>query len=247
MGLPSVARRPRRSAGPRRGAAVGAGRPPFVSPPPADPKSAGERGCPPHAATRRRSAEEERERGRGPRVGRLRRAFIGAPPGRPRRGIGPRTRPRDAPARGTVPLPPTGSVDAEHHVVDQARRPEPDRQREERRAVDAVELREGAVVGAGDVLHVGPRLRREDRADRGRGARRASRSPAAQRARPARSARWRTAAAARSSGERWTLRELIARPSGSRTVGQATTSVPIARSRAIRAMTRSCWASFSPK
>ena len=49
------------------------------------------------------------------------------------------------------------------------------------------------------------------------------------------------------SGDRWTLRDDIARPSGSRTVGQVTTSVPIARSRAIWRMTMTCWASFCPK
>ena len=39
------------------------------------------------------------------------------------------------------------------------------------------------------------------------------------------SARWRTGAAARSSADRWTFRDESARPSGSRTVGQAMTSV----------------------
>ena len=49
----------------------------------------------------------------------------------------------------------------------------------------------------------------------------ADRSPASQRSRAATSARWRTGAAARSAGERWTFRDERARPSGSRTVGQA--------------------------
>ena len=48
-------------------------------------------------------------------------------------------------------------------------------------------------------------------------------------------------------GERWTFRDESARPSGSRTVGQAITSVAIARSRAIWRMTITCWASFCPK
>ena len=59
----------------------------------------------------------------------------------------------------------------------------------------------------------------------------ADRSPAAQRARAASSARWITGAAARWSAVRWTFRDDSARPSGSRTVGQATTSVGRARSR----------------
>jgi len=47
-------------------------------------------------------------------------------------------------------------------------------------------------------------------------------------------------------GARWTFRDERASPSGSRTVGQRTTSV-MPRSRAIRSITRSCWPSFSPK
>ncbi len=51
------------------------------------------------------------------------------------------------------------------------------------------------------------------------------RSPLAQPSRAASRARWMTGAAPRSAGERCTFREESARPSGSRTVGQATTSV----------------------
>jgi len=74
-----------------------------------------------------------------------------------------------------------------------------------------------------------------------------SRSPVSHRARAPSSARRSTGAAARASGERWTFREDSARPSDSRTVGQPTTSIGIARSAAMRRITRTCWASFWPK
>ncbi len=67
------------------------------------------------------------------------------------------------------------------------------------------------------------------------------RSPPRTRAAPASSARRSTGAAARPDGVSLALREDIARPSGSRTVSHGTTSVGSARSRAIRAITRTCW------
>ncbi len=75
----------------------------------------------------------------------------------------------------------------------------------------------------------------------------ASLSPASYAARAASNDLRRTGAAARCSGVRRTLRELMARPSGSRTIGQATISVAMPRSRAMRRTTSSCWASFWPK
>ena len=52
---------------------------------------------------------------------------------------------------------------------------------------------------------------------------------------------------ARSSGERYALRLDSARPSGSRTIGQPTTSTGRSRSAAMRAITASCCASLRPK
>lgn len=54
-------------------------------------------------------------------------------------------------------------------------------------------------------------------------------------------------ASARCSGERRELRDDMARPSGSRTVGWGMISTGTSRSRTMRRMTASCWKSFSPK
>ena len=54
-------------------------------------------------------------------------------------------------------------------------------------------------------------------------------------------------ARARSPVDRYALRDDIASPSGSRTVGRPITSVPRLRSAAMRRITTSCWKSFSPK
>ncbi len=74
-----------------------------------------------------------------------------------------------------------------------------------------------------------------------------SRSPRSTQVRPARSARCSASAAARSAGARRTLRLDSASPSGSRTVGQPTTSTGIDRSATMRRTTANCWKSFSPK
>ena len=57
---------------------------------------------------------------------------------------------------------------------------------------------------------------------------------------PAANARLSTTAAARSSSLRYVLRELLAKPSASRTMGQPTTCTPKLRSRTIRLITKSC-------
>jgi hypothetical protein len=74
-----------------------------------------------------------------------------------------------------------------------------------------------------------------------------SRSPAFVNSAAAASARNRHPAASRCSGESSAFRDERARPSGSRTIGQATTSTGSSRSETIRRITASCWASFSPK
>src|SRR5450432_1841860 len=60
-------------------------------------------------------------------------------------------------------------------------------------------------------------------------------------------ARYSVGAFSRSSGDKLTFREDIARPSRSRTVREPITLTPRSRSLAIRVTTRSCWKSFSPK
>ena len=120
---------------------------------------------------------------------------------------------------------------AERLVVDQAGRPEPDGERQ-RAPGPSTRSSSASVVRVGDrdVVGLGERLAVERRPHRRRAARRpTARRPPSVRA-PRASARWRTGAAARCAGVRWTLRDESARPSGSRTVGQAMTSVGIARS-----------------
>src|SRR5512143_2086578 len=75
----------------------------------------------------------------------------------------------------------------------------------------------------------------------------AARSPEANNPRARESPRERHRAALRSSPCRYLFRELIARPSASRTIGAPTIRTSMFRSRAIRRMTASCWKSFSPK
>ena len=116
------------------------------------------------------------------------------------------------------------------------RRVEPKRTASERSAGPSTSSSSASVAGVGDGDVVGvrraarsartPRIALRMRIRRALAALPCARAPAS-------SARRRTGAAARSSGERWTLRDDIARPSGSRTVGWATTSIGIARSRAM--------------
>ena len=91
--------------------------------------------------------------------------------------------------------------------------------------VDAVELRERRPVGDETYSGSASGSRGQDRRHRARSASAGSLAGRPSVARAASSARRRTGAAARSAGERWTFRDEIARPSGSRTVGQAMTSV----------------------
>src|SRR5438094_701106 len=74
-----------------------------------------------------------------------------------------------------------------------------------------------------------------------------SRAPPSHNSRALKSPRESASAARRSTVERYRLRELIARPSGSRTIGQPTTRTPRRRSRLMVWTTRSCWKSFWPK
>ena len=95
----------------------------------------------------------------------------------------------------------------------------------EGRSVDAVELGEGRAVGHRDVVDVGQRLARELGAHRRRAApRRTARPPPSARAPRAGPDGGPGPPRAR-SGDRWTFRDDSASPSGSRTVGQAMTSV----------------------
>ena len=120
------------------------------------------------------------------------------PAGRRRRA--PRPRPARSPpggahrGRGAAPGSPDvraarrrpgGECLAERLVVDEASRAEPDREREEGRPVDPLELGQRVRVGAADVLDLDERLAREDVPDGRPAGGSAERSPAAQRSRPA--------------------------------------------------------------
>ena len=125
--------------------------------------------------------------------------------------------PNDGPRRGA-------SVEADRLVVDEAGRPEPDRERQQRRAARSVSS--SARVGpsatetySGSASGSAARIAAHRRAQRLAG----SLAAGPPRRGAASSARRRTGAAARSAGERWTFRDDSARPSGSRTVGQAMT------------------------
>ena len=97
-----------------------------------------------------------------------------------------------------------------------------------------------------DVLEAGQRLGGDDGRG-GRAMRRATEPPAGDGARPPRRARAaRTPRPPRCAASRRTLRLDIASPSGSRTIGAPTISMPRSRSHVIRRITASCWKSFSP-
>ena len=153
-----------------------------------------------------------------------------------RRAAAPR---RDRASTGGPSVP----RQAQHQlVVDQADVVDPDGEREQRAPVDLVQLGQRVRVGDRDVVQRRRRLRRP--APRSIAPRTASpdRSPAAnacraRQERPVEHGRRRPARPAYSRA----LRDDIARPSGSRTVAQGTTSVGSARSSAIRRITATCW------